>query len=65
MNCRHDFGWCGLHVAVVNGHKDIIKLLVKSGADINVKDEFSTAQRIAARDRMNSIISELTYDFIK
>jgi ankyrin repeat protein len=49
VNCRHPLGWNALHSAVVNGSWDTIKLLVESGADVNAKDEFSSALRIAAQ----------------
>ena len=58
VNCRHDFGWNALHVAVINGHRDIIKLLVDEGADVNVKDEFSSAQRVAYQNRMSGILGK-------
>lgn len=46
-NCRHALGWNALHTAVINGNWDAIKVLVENGADINAKDEFSTAVRVA------------------
>lgn len=58
VNSRHGFGWNALHVAVINGHLDIIKLLAENGADINVKDEFSSAQRVASKERISSLIGK-------
>lgn len=54
VNCRHRLGWNALHAAVVNGNWNIIKFLVESGADINAKDEFSSALRIASHKGIDS-----------
>lgn len=56
VNCRHTFGWNALHTAVANGNQNAIKLLVEHGADVNAKDEFSSAHRIAAQERISSIL---------
>ena len=53
VNCRHRLGWSALHSAVVNGNWDAIKFLVESGADVNAKDEFSSALRIAVQEDLN------------
>lgn len=54
VNCRHPLGWNALHTAVINGHSDIIRLLIKKGADVNAKDEFSSAIRIASQEMVSS-----------
>lgn len=54
VNCRHPLGWNALHAAVVNGNWAAIKLLVESGADINAKDEFSSALRIATQEGISN-----------
>ncbi len=59
VNCHHDLGWSGLHIAAVNGNIDVIKFLVENGADVNVKDEFSSAQRVAAHAMTSSLLGNL------
>ena len=59
LNCRHHYGWNALHAAVVNGSWDAVKLLVDNGADVNAKDEFSSAQRMAAQERVSNVIGLL------
>ena len=56
VNCRHSLGWNALHAAVANGHWAAVRLLVESGADVNAKDEFSSAQRVAAQRRISSLL---------
>ena len=55
VNCRHPLGWCALHTAVVNTDWPVIEFLVESGVDVNSKDEFSSAQRVAAHERASAI----------
>jgi ankyrin repeat protein len=38
VNARTDFGSTPLHLAVMNNHPDIAKLLIQSGAEINATD---------------------------
>jgi ATP-dependent Clp protease ATP-binding subunit ClpB len=47
VNCRHPLGWTPLHVAVINGYTEVVKLLLNAGADIDAQDDFSTAQDMA------------------
>lgn len=54
VNCRHRLGWNALHAAVVNAKWETIKFLVENGADINAKDEFSSALRIASHEGVDS-----------
>ena len=37
MNERGKYDWTSLHHATTNGHKEIAKLLVAEGADVNAK----------------------------
>ena len=60
VNCRHPLGWNGLHTAVVNGHYHVIRFLIGKGADINIKDEFSSAQRIASQEGVSSMRGKLS-----
>ena len=36
-------GWTALHIASRNGHIDIVKYLIKTGADINTKNNVCTS----------------------
>ena len=59
LNCRHPLGWSALHTAVINGSWKVIKFLVQRGADVNVRDEFSTANRVAYKQGMSSSRGQL------
>lgn len=54
VNCRHPLGWTALHTAVINATWPVIEFLVNNGVDINSKDEFSSAPRMAAQERVSS-----------
>ena len=54
INCRHPLGWTALHTAVINSNWPVIEFLVDNGVDINSKDEFSSAPRMAAQERVSS-----------
>ena len=54
VNCRHPLGWCALHSAVINKNWEMLKHLIKEGADMNMKDEFSSATRVAHQERVHS-----------
>ena len=53
VNCRHEYGWTPLLLAAVNGWTDICQLLLDSGADINITDEFSSAQKMSLQKNYN------------
>ena len=36
------YGSTALHIASINGHPEVVKLLLQSHADVNVKDNVST-----------------------
>ena len=55
INRRHPLGWTALHTAVVNANWPIVEFLVDNGVDVNSKDEFSSAPRMAAQERASSI----------
>jgi len=38
VNAKDDLGATPLHWATVNGHKEIVELLIGEGADINARD---------------------------
>ncbi len=37
VNAKNEKGWTALHLAAHQGHKDIVELLIKSGANVNQK----------------------------
>jgi len=39
LNFKNYFGWTALHYAVVKNSEEMIKPLIKNGADINIGDE--------------------------
>ncbi|KAK1135965.1 hypothetical protein K0M31_000536 [Melipona bicolor] len=40
VNMRHPLGWTALHLAAINAKPEVVKLLLKHGADVNAPDEF-------------------------
>ncbi len=54
VNGKHPLGWYALHAAVINGHLDVVRMLIEKGADINVKEEYSSATRVASQARVSS-----------
>ncbi|XP_026302171.1 caseinolytic peptidase B protein homolog [Apis mellifera] len=40
INTRHLLGWTALHLAAINSQPEVVKLLLKYGADVNAQDEF-------------------------
>jgi len=54
-NARHLLGWGALHVAAVNGHREIVELLLKSGADPNLPDEYTNIYHTARDKGMHSL----------
>lgn len=61
VNERHELGWTALHVAVINGKTEIVKMLLAAGADPNERDEFITAQRTAKMKGLNSLDGKYTF----
>jgi ankyrin repeat protein len=37
INVKDNNGWTPLHEATLNGHKQLVDLLIKNGADINAE----------------------------
>ena len=38
-NTRNYKGWTPLHLAAYSGHKEIVDILIKRGAEVNVKNK--------------------------
>lgn len=55
LNSKHPLGWTALHVAVINGRNDVVKELLKNGADPNLGDDFINVYRTAIDKGMHSI----------
>lgn len=55
VNIRHPLGWTPLLLAAVNDRVEIVKLLLKAGADPNMSDEFSNINRIARDKKLHSL----------
>ncbi|CAH3191448.1 unnamed protein product [Porites evermanni] len=54
VNQRHPLGWTPLHVAAMNRSKRCLALLIEAGADVNAREEFSTAFKTAQKKHMRS-----------
>lgn len=55
VNGAHELGWAPLHVAAVNGRREIVTLLLKAGADPNIEDEFMNVYTTAREKRKHSL----------
>ena len=54
-NQRHPLGWTLLQVAAIQGHVQIVKALLKYGADPNLGDDFSNIYLMAREKHVHSL----------
>lgn len=54
-------GWTPLLVAAVNDRLEVVKILLKAGADPNLSDEFSNLNRMARDKKMHSLESKHSF----
>ena len=54
-NIRHNLGWSAIHVASVNGQKEILKILLENGADPDLTDEFVNIYQTAREKNLQSL----------
>ncbi|XP_043261867.1 caseinolytic peptidase B protein homolog [Colletes gigas] len=55
VNARHALGWTALHVAAINEKLEVLKLLIKKGADVNAADEFVNVYKTAMEKGIHSL----------
>jgi len=54
-NCRHPLGWAALHVAAVRSQREAVRVLLESGADPNLGDEYVNIYHTAREKGLHSI----------
>ena len=52
---RHCLGWTSLHVAAINRQPELVKILVKHGADPDISDDFVNIYQTAREKQMQSL----------
>ncbi|GFQ64046.1 caseinolytic peptidase B protein homolog [Trichonephila clavata] len=55
VNKRHRYGWTPLQVAAMNGNLSVLELLLKSDADPDLGDNFSSVYKIAKEKRAHPL----------
>lgn len=54
-NQRHQLGWTLLQLAAIREHVDVLKVLLRNGADPDLGDDFSNVYLAAREKAMNSL----------
>jgi len=55
VNGLHELGWSALHIAAVNCRREIVSLLLDSGADPDIEDEFTNVYTTAREKKRHSL----------
>ena len=55
VDARHYLGWSALHVAAVNGRGDVVRALIKAGADPNLPEDYTNIYHTAREKGMHSL----------
>ncbi len=53
MNAKDYFGYTPMHMAITKNNKDIIRLLINAGADVNVMDQMGSSLLHQAIEKKN------------
>lgn len=59
VNQKHPLGWTALQVAVINSKVSNVKVLLSSGADPNLADDFSNVNKVATAKHLYPIDGNL------
>lgn len=63
LNEKDDQGYTPLHHALMNGHFDVARLLVKSGANVMEKDKYGrTSLYLSAKRNNRQFVEELLHN---
>ena len=52
---RHPLGWGALHVAAINGRREVVRALIQAGADPNLPEEYVNIYNTAREKGMHSL----------
>ena len=55
MLFRHPLGWGALHVAAINGRREVVRALIQAGADPNLPEEYVNIYNTAREKGMHSL----------
>ena len=62
INQKDVVGYTALHIAALEGHKEIAKLLIEKGADLNIQDVSGVTPLIYAVMNLHNEVAELLID---